>query len=180
MQRQKKITYKASPQWTLAAVAAAVLCVGLVYYWYTTSTSNDATTKRLNGSIRSTQGAVSGLSGNYSDQKAEQTRAEADKIRGSMMTGAEADAFISSLRPAWAVVARSETAGEEFTSRRYQIARGSSPVSIWPEVTALIDRMKETNSLAVDNIDVQTVGDSRRREFSRISLTLTVYVKKSE
>jgi hypothetical protein len=180
MQQQKKITYKASPPWVFAAAAAALLCAGLIFYWYKTSVSDVATIKRLNASIKNTQTTVSGLMGNYSDEQAEQTRADADKIRDSMMTGAEADAFISSLRPSWAVVARSETPGEEFTRRRYQIARGSSPVSIWPEVVALIDRLKETHALAVDNIDVQTVGDSRKREFSRISLTLIVYVKKSE
>ena len=168
------------PLWIFAAVAGLVLCAGAVYYWYTTSKSNQAATKRLNTSITTTRTAVNSLMGNYSDQKAEESRADANKIKNSMMTGAQADSFIAGLRPIWSVVSRSEMANDEFVKRRYQIARGSAPVSVWPEMLALFSRMTEIHSLALDSVEIQTVGDSRKREFSRISLTLTIYVKKSE
>ncbi|MDF9833690.1 hypothetical protein M2103_001922 [Ereboglobus sp. PH5-5] len=166
--------------WTFSTVVAFLLCAGLVYYWYTTSKSNKAMVTRLNSSISNTRKSVNSLSGEYSDDKAEQARADADKIRSGMMTGQQADAFVSGLRPTWSVVARTETPTDEFIKRRYQIARGSAPVSAWPEVLSLFNRMKEIDSLAVDSVDIQTVGDSRKREFSRISLALTVYVKKPE
>lgn len=180
MQPGKKTTYRAAPVWALAATLGALSCAGLVYYWYSATKNNQVRIKQLNTSITTSRNAVNGLMGNYSDQKAEQARADADRLRNSMMTGAEADSFVNALRPAWSVVARAETANNEFIKQRYQIARGSSPVSVWPEVIALFERMKEIDSLAVDAVEVQTAGDSRRREFSRISLTLTIYVKKPE
>ncbi|AWI08476.1 hypothetical protein [Ereboglobus luteus] len=180
MQQTKKITYRATPVWAFAAAAAFILCAGLIYYWYTTSKSNKAAVTRLNSSINNTRKSVTSLSGDYSDNKAEQARADANKVRASMMTGSEADAFITGLRPTWSVLARSENPTEEFIKRHYQIARGSAPVSVWPEVLALFNRLKEIDSLAVDSVDIQTIGDSRKREFSRISLSLTVYVKNPE
>lgn len=180
MQQQKKITYTAEPLWVMLTVVAALLCVGVIYYWSSTSNKNKTQIARLDSGIKTNRTAVNNLTGSYSNQKAEQAREEADKIRSSMMSGQAADSLISGLRPTWSVVSRSEEATAEFFKRRYQIARGSAPVSVWPEVQSLIDRMKELDSLALDAIEVQTVGDSRKREFSRISLMLTIYVKKPE
>lgn len=174
----KKITYKYSAIWVALPVLLFLGCLGLGYYFYTTDVDNTARKEQLTASNAATTRVVGTLRTSYSDQKTKKTREDADAIQKSMMEDAEADAFIASLRPIWALTLRTETANDEYIHRRYQISRGSAPVSTWDEVRALLERLNGMSVLSVDNIEIQTVGDNRKREFSRITINLSVYIKK--
>lgn len=176
--KQQKITYHISPLWAWLAVLLFLGCLGLGYYYYDTSDSNQSTKRRLSGTIRTAQANIASLSPSFSDAKATETRDRAAKLKESMRSGEEIDSFVAGLRPTWTVVSKTETPNEEYIVRRYQIVRGSVAISAWDEVLDLSNRLKTINSLAFTQIDVQTVGDNKKREFSRIALSFTVYIKK--
>ncbi len=176
--KQQKTTYHISPLWAGLAGMLFVLCLGLGYYYYDTSNGNQSTKKRLAGSIRAHQASIASLNQAFSEQKATQARERATRLRESMQSGEAVDRFIASLRPAWSVVSKSEAPNEEYISRRYQIARGSVPVSAWPEILDLTGRMKKMSSLALTQVDIQTVGDNNKREFSRVAFSFTIYIQK--
>lgn len=175
--KQKKTTYHISPLWAGLAGMLFALCIGLGYYYYDTSNRNQAAKKRLAASIRTHQSAVASLTQAFSEQKAGEARERAARLRESMQPGEAVDRFIASLRPVWSVVSKSDSPNEEYISRRYQIARGSVPVSAWPEILDLADRLRKMSSLALTQVDIQTVGDNNKREFSRIALSFTIYIQ---
>ena len=176
--KQQKTTYHISP--VLAGIAALlfVLCLGLGYYYYDTTNSNERTKRRLSGSIQTRQSTIASMSPSFSEQKAAQTRARAAEIKESMRSGEEIDGFIASLRPTWTVASRSESANDEYISRNYQIVRGTVAVSAWDDILDLLNRIKGINSLALTQLDIQTVGDNNKREFSRVALSFTIYIQK--
>ncbi|MDR0352014.1 MAG: hypothetical protein LBI02_01210 [Opitutaceae bacterium] len=174
----KKIKYHSSPLWVLLAVVMAVLVAGLVYYYLNTSKANARQKIQLTNSNRTAKAAVDGLAPNFSSEKAQSARENATRIKSGMMNGTEADLFVSSLRPSWTVQSRSEEGNAEYIHRRYQIARGTAPVSVWPEIQALLERLDGTSSLAVNSIDIRTEGDSRKREFSRVTISFSIYIRK--
>lgn len=162
----------------MTTVVTALLAAGMIYYYSGASKNNARKRAQLTGANRTIETAVNGLTPNFSEQKAQTARDNATKIKASMMNGTEADMFVSSLRSSWTVQSRSEDANAEYIHRRYQIARGTSPVSVWPEIQALLDRLGKTPSLAVNSIDIRTVGDSRKREFSRVTIAFSIYIRK--
>jgi outer membrane murein-binding lipoprotein Lpp len=174
----KKIRYHSSPLWVAAAVMTALLTAGVAYYYFDASKANTRKKTQLTNSNRTLKTAVDGLAPNFSDQRAQTVRDSATKIKAGMMNGTEADMLVSSLRPTWTVLSRSEESNTEYIHRRYQIARGTAPVSTWPEIQSLLDRLGKTASLAVNSIDIQTVGDSRKREFSRVTIAFSIYIRK--
>jgi hypothetical protein len=174
----KKIKYHSSPHWVAVAVVLAVLTAGAVYYYLDTSKTNARKRIQLTNSNRTAKTAVDGLAPNFSNDKAQTARDNAAKIKSGMMNGTEADMFVSSLRPTWTVQSRSEESNPEYIHRRYQIARGAAPVSAWPEILALLSRLEKISPLAVNSIDIRTVGDSRKREFSRVTIAFSIYIRK--
>lgn len=178
--KQDKTTYFIAPTWLGLALILCLALAGLGYYYYDQSDTNKRTKARVGASIKKRQSSISTLNKDFSDAKTEQLRQSTTKIKEAMQTGAEVDSFIASLRPVWSVVSRSEEPNEEYIRRRYQIARGSFPVSAWPEIIGLVGRMAEQQSLALTNVDISTVGDNNKREFSRVALSFTIYVKKPE
>jgi hypothetical protein len=174
----KKIKYHSSPVWVAITIVAALFTVGMAYYYFNTSKANTRKKAQFAASNRTMKTAVDGLAPNFSDKKAQATRDDANKIKAGMMNGTEADMLVSSLRPTWTLLSRSEESNAEYIHRRYQIARGTAPVSVWPEIQALLDRLGKTPSLAVNGIDMQTVGDSRKREFSRVTIAFSIYIRK--
>ncbi|OAM89946.1 hypothetical protein OH491_16985 [Termitidicoccus mucosus] len=174
----KKIKYHSSPLWVAVAVVAALLTVGAAYYYFDARKANRQRKAQLTTLNQSLRKMVDGLAPNYSSQKAQVTRDNAAKIKSEMMNGTEMDMFVSSLRPTWTVQSRSEESNAEYIHRRYQIARGTAPVSAWSEIQALLERLGKTPSLAVNSIDIRTVGDSRKREFSRVTIAFSIYIRK--
>jgi hypothetical protein len=175
----KKVTYRCSPlNWGIAALLL-VFCAGLGWHYYDTKQKNKQKRFRLDSSIRGLESEISQLTSGFSDQKVSAVQEESRKIQAAMMTGEEVDAFITSLRPTWAITSRSEEANPEYIHRRYQIARGSAPVAIWPELRSFCEKLATMSAVSVNSIEMQTVGDSRRRDFSRITLNLSIYVRKT-
>jgi hypothetical protein len=174
----KKIKYHSSPLWVAVAVVLALLTAGATYYYFSTSKDNARKKVQLTRSNSTAKTAVDGLAPNFSNDKAQTARDNATKIKSGMMNGTEADMFVSSLRPTWTVQSRSEESNAEYIHRRYQVARGTAPVSAWPEVQALLERLGKTSSLAVSSVDIRTVGDSRKREFSRVTIAFSIYIRK--
>lgn len=175
----KKVTYRCSPLWWGSAVLALALCTGLGWYYYDTKQTNKRKKRHLEQSILTLTTEVAGLYSNYSDAKVKALQDETERIHASMMTRMEVDAFISGLRPVWSVTSRAENANEEYVHHRYQIAQGSAPVSAWDEIKTFCEKLKGMSAVSMDGIEIQTVGDSRKREFSRITLNLSIYVRKS-
>lgn len=176
--KESKISFHASPILVLLAILMFVLCAACGYYYYTTSSSSLRRHQTLESTNRTLTAANAALSGDFSDQRAEKVRKDAEAVRSHMLSSSEADNFIASLRPIWSVVTRTEEDSGDFLRRRIQIVRGSAPVSAWPEVQSVVNRIAGVQAMALGNVDIQTVGDNRKREFSRITLTLFIYIRK--
>ena len=176
--KQDKTTYYVSPLWLGLAALLLFLGGALGYYYSDQSDNNKRTKARVSASIKTHLAAISSMSANFSDTKAGQMRDHAARIRNAMQTGEDVDRFVASLRPVWSIISRSEEANDEYIRRRYQIARGTVPVSAWPEILGLVGQMATMQSLALTDVDISTVGDNNKREFSRVSFTFTVYIRK--
>jgi hypothetical protein len=174
----KKIKYHSSPLWVALAVLAALLVAGSTYYYIGARKANRQRKAQLITLNQNLTRMVNDLTPNYSNSKAQVARDNANKIKSNMMNGTEADLFVSSLRPTWTLQSRSEESNAEYIHRRYQIARGIVPVVAWFEINALLERLGKTPSLAVNSVDIQTVGDSRKREFHRVTISFSIYIRK--
>ncbi|AHF89632.1 hypothetical protein OPIT5_04655 [Opitutaceae bacterium TAV5] len=175
----KTRTLYCAPVWVAALLVAVASCAGIATWYSLAKRANKQESARMERSVKNLRLEVANLQQGYSDQIVENVQTETRKIHESMMTGEEVDRLVSGLRTAWRVVPLSEEANAQYIHRRYQIARGSAPVGIWAELQALFHKLGTMPAVSVDAFDIQTSGDSRKREFSRITLDLSIYVRKT-
>ncbi|MDR1283174.1 MAG: hypothetical protein LBK99_20495 [Opitutaceae bacterium] len=178
--KTKTSTLYCQPVWFALAIASILLCAGLGYFFYTAKKADKRESARLDRSLKQLSQEIGVLSSSFSDDKVVDMQNEATAIRKAMMSPGEVDRFVASLRPFWTVAAENELANPEFIHRQYRITRGTAPIGAWPEIRALCQRFAGIPSVSVNNIEIQTVGDSRKREFSRITMGLSVYVRKPQ
>ncbi|EIP99938.1 hypothetical protein OpiT1DRAFT_04471 [Opitutaceae bacterium TAV1] len=177
--RTKTSTLYCQPAWFALAIVAIMLCAGLGYFFYTGKKADKKESARLESSLKRLSQEIGSLSSGFSDEKVVDMQNEAASIRKAMMSPVEVDRFVASLRPFWTVAAEDEQENPEYIHRRYRITRGTAPIGTWSEIRALCRRFAGIPSMSVNNIEIQTVGDSRKREFSRITMGLSVYVRKT-
>ena len=180
MQQEKKITYSASPLWVILLVFILGGLAGGAYYYISTQDQNDWSIKKLNTSNGKLKTEVAQMTGRYSTSKLDVVRQETDTIKATMISGREADSLMASLRPNWVIESRSDEANTEFTHRRYTLVRGAAEVAIWPEVQAVLEKLKKQPNLALNHFKIQTTGDSRKRNFSRITVSVSIYIRNPE
>ena len=180
MQQEKKITYRVSPLWVILLIVTFGGVVGGTYYYVSTQDQNAMSIRRLNASNGKLKTEVAQLSGQYSTGALAVVRKETDTIKETMISGQEADTLMASLRPHWVIESRREEANSEFTHRRYTLVRGAAEVAIWPEVKSVLEMLKKQPNLALNHFRIQTSGDSRKRNFSRITVIVSIYIRNPE
>ena len=180
MQQEKKITYRVSPLWVILLVFILGGLAGGTYYYITTQEQNALSIRRLNASNSKLKGEVAQLTGQYSTSKLDVVQQETNTIKSTMISGAEADSLMAGLRPHWVIESRSDEANSEFTHRRYTLVRGAAEVAIWPEVLAVLEKLRKQPNLALNHFKIQTAGDSRKRNFSLITVSISIYILNPE
>jgi hypothetical protein len=180
MKKEKKLSFKASPAWIVAAIFASVALGGTIYYYIDTSDSNERKKKALTAENSKLQKENTALTANYSTPKLLALRKDTDTIKGGMLSSRAANELIRGFGPIWRMSSQRETENSEFITRYYTLTRTSSEVGDWPAILSFFQKLKQRTAFAVTSFTIDSVGENRPRHFSNVTTEIAVCIHKSE
>lgn len=167
------------PLWIVILVVLVLVLAGGLYFRDDLNTKSARANAALTTTLRKEQAEVAKMATLHSDEKAAEAEAAAQRFRQALLTSEQAQTLLNKAGAGWQVSASAQESNPDFNRTTYTLNRGSGPVAEWDAFIAFFRQLQAAPGVVVDSLDISASGDSQRRVFSRLTLRVSIYLKKA-